>query len=113
MRAPFRNDKNLWTSQVLVGTKTLMEITFDPAKREATLRERGLDFADAAEVFAGQTFRFEDDRFDYGEQRMIAVGTLRGRMVVIVYTDRSNGRHIISMRKANDREQARYEEQLG
>ncbi|QTH22022.1 BrnT family toxin [Rhizorhabdus wittichii] len=90
-----------------------MDITFDPAKREITLRERGLDFADAAEVFAGQTFRFEDDRADYGEVRMIAVGTLRGRMVVVVYTDRPTGRHIISMRKANDREQARYKEQLG
>jgi len=90
-----------------------MGITFDPAKREATLENRGLDFADAVEVFAGQTFRFEDDRADYGEVRMIAVGTLRGRMVVIVYTDRPTGRHIISMRKANDREQERYKAGLG
>ena len=85
-----------------------MDITFDPAKRDKTLHERGLDFADAAEVFEGVTFRFVDDRHDYGEVRMIAVGMLRGRMVVIVYTDRPTGRHIISMRKANDREQARY-----
>jgi uncharacterized DUF497 family protein len=41
-----------------------MEITFDPVKRDATLAERGLDFADAAEVFSGQTFRFQDDRAD-------------------------------------------------
>jgi uncharacterized DUF497 family protein len=98
---------------IFVTTETVMEITFDPAKHETTLRERGLDFADAAEVFAGQTFRFEDERADYGEARMIAVGTLRGRMVVVVYTDRPAGRHIISMRKANDREQARYKDQLG
>ena len=51
---------------------------------------------------------------DYGlPVRMIAVGMLRGRMVVVVYTDRAAGRHIISMRKANDREQARYRDELG
>lgn len=108
-----RNYKNLLPSPVYVCTKTLVEITFDPAKREATLTHRGLDFADAAEVFAGQTFRFEDHRADYGEVRMIAVGMLRSRMVVLVYTDRPTGRHIISMRKANEREQARYRQELG
>lgn len=42
-----------------------MKITFDPARREATLESRGVDFADAAEVFAGPVFEFADDRFDY------------------------------------------------
>jgi uncharacterized DUF497 family protein len=46
-----------------------MKITFDPKKREATLRDRGLDFADAAEVFAGLTATAPDLRFDYGESR--------------------------------------------
>ena len=69
--------------------------------------------SDAAEVLAGQTFRFQDNRADYGEVRMIAVGMLRGRMVVVVYTDRPGARHIISMRKANDREQRRYQKELG
>lgn len=89
-----------------------MNITFDPAKRDATLANRGLDFADAAEVFAGATFEWADDRADYGEARIIAVGMLRGRMVVVVYTERPTGRHIISMRKANDREQQRYHSRL-
>jgi uncharacterized DUF497 family protein len=53
-----------------------MEITFDPAKREATLANRGLDFADAAIVFAGPTFDAIDDRFDYGEERILTVGLL-------------------------------------
>ncbi len=89
-----------------------MDITFDPAKRAATLAERGLDLADAGEMFAGTTFRFQNDRADYGEVRMIAVGHIRGRMVVVVYTDRDAGRHVISMRKANNREQARYQAYL-
>lgn len=90
-----------------------MDISFDPAKRDITLAERGLDFSDAPEVFAGLVFEQEDARFDYGETRMITVGLLRERMVVLVWTPRGAVRHIISMRKANDREQARYQDRLG
>jgi uncharacterized DUF497 family protein len=82
-------------------------------KRDKTLRERRLDFLDAREVFAGHTYDWEDRRFHYGEVRMITVGTLRGRMVVVVWTGRGEGRRIISMRKANEREQAYYREFLG
>ena len=84
-----------------------MRITFDPAKRKATLVERGLDFADAARVFAGVTVEIEDTRKDYGETRIICYGLLEGRMVVVGYTPRGADRHIFSMRKANDREKAR------
>jgi uncharacterized DUF497 family protein len=42
------------------------KITFDPAKRDWTLRERGLDFADATEVFDGLKLEHADDRRDYG-----------------------------------------------
>ncbi|QDZ11316.1 BrnT family toxin [Devosia ginsengisoli] len=85
-----------------------MRLSFDPTKRDRTLAERGLDFAAAAEVFAGRTYDKQDDRFDYGELRMITVGHMAGRMVVVVWTQRGDIRHIISMRKANEREQARY-----
>ena len=84
-----------------------MRITFDPAKRKATLAERGLDFADAALVFAGVTLEIEDTRKNYGETRVICYGLLEGRMVVVGYTPRGADRHIFSMRKANDREKAR------
>ena len=90
-----------------------MEITFDPAKWLRTREERDLDFRDAAEVFAGPTLDAPDERRDYGEVRMITVGHLRGRMVVIVWTQRGAARHIISMRKANDREKANYSHRLG
>ena len=85
-----------------------MDISFDPSKRERTLRERGLDFRDAPEVFSAPNYRFIDDRFDYGEEREVVIGYLRGRMVVIVWTSRGKVRHIISMRKANEREQEKY-----
>ena len=61
---------------------------------------------DAALVFAGTTFEVEDDRRDYGEKRIVCFGLLRGRMVVVGYTPRGADRHVFSMRKANDREQA-------
>jgi uncharacterized protein len=90
-----------------------MPLTFDPAKRAATLADRGLDFADAVQVFSGLVFEFPDERFDYDEERIITVGLLAGRMVVIVWTRRGQDRHIISMRKANEREQQRYKDRLG
>jgi uncharacterized DUF497 family protein len=89
-----------------------MEITFDPAKRAATLADRGLDFADAARVFAGPVFEFEDDRFDYAEPRYSTIGLLDGRMVVIIWTETDAGRRVISMRKANEREQAKFRRRL-
>ena len=84
-----------------------IRITFDPAKRKKTLAERGLDFADAALVFAGVTLEMEDIRKNYGEPRIICYGLLEGRMVVVGYTPRGANRHVFSMRKANEREQAR------
>jgi uncharacterized DUF497 family protein len=84
-----------------------MRISFDPAKRDKTLTERGLDFDDAALVFAGVTLELEDTRMDYGEKRVICYGRLEGRMVVVGYTTRDAVRHVFSMRKANEREQKR------
>ncbi len=84
-----------------------MRVTFDPVKREKALADRGLDFEDAALVFEGVTVEVEDSRKDYGEVRIICYGTLVGRMVVIGYTPRGAERHVFSMRKANEREQAR------
>jgi uncharacterized DUF497 family protein len=69
-----------------------MAITFDPAKRELTLKTRGVDFVDAAKVFAGPTATWLDDRFDYGEARYLTVGFLAGRMVLIAWTPRGSSR---------------------
>jgi uncharacterized DUF497 family protein len=84
-----------------------MRITFDPVKRAKTLTERGLDFADAALIFAGVTIEIEDTRKNYGEKRVICYGLLAGRVVVVGYTPRGADRHVFSMRKANEREKAR------
>lgn len=90
-----------------------MRLTFDSAKREKTLAERGLDFEDALVVFEGITIEIEDRRKDYGERRIICYGLLGGRMVVVGYTPRGTVRHVFSMRKANDREQTRLAPYFG
>ena len=90
-----------------------MRITFEPVKREWTRKARDLDFAEAAEVFAGPHTIFADDRFDYGEPRYISAGYLRGRMVVIVWTPRDDARHIISMRHCHEKEARRWRKYLG
>jgi uncharacterized DUF497 family protein len=89
-----------------------MKITFDTEKRRQTLEHRGLDMADAEIVFADVTITVADDRKDYGEERFITIGFLLDRMVVLVWTERGNARRIISMRKANDREQEIYGKRL-
>ncbi|MBI4694147.1 MAG: BrnT family toxin [Gammaproteobacteria bacterium] len=81
--------------------------SFTAAKRERSLQDRGLDFEDAPEVFRGLTLEVDDLRKDYGERRVICLGMLQGRLVVVGYAPRGSSRHIFSMRKANGREKAR------
>jgi uncharacterized DUF497 family protein len=90
-----------------------VRISFDPAKREKTLAERGLDFEDAPLVFAGTTVEVDDLRHEYGERRILCFGLLHGRLVVVGYTPRGTVRHVFSMRKANDREQTRLAPYFG
>ena len=90
-----------------------MKITYDPAKRAVTLAESHLDFKRAAEIFAGVHYSYRDERFDYGENRFITAGYLNNRMVVVVWTPRGAARHIISLRKANAKEQKYYKEAMG
>ncbi|WP_366526217.1 BrnT family toxin [Bradyrhizobium sp.] len=72
-----------------------------------------MDFADAAIIFAGPTISVQDTRQDYGEPRYQTVGFLARRMVMMVWTPRGTARHIISMRKCNEREKAKYQERFG
>lgn len=89
-----------------------MAITFDPVKRAAALQDRKLDFADAAKVFDGNVVTMTDDRFAYGETRLITAGYLVGRMVVIVWTPRSTDRHVISMRYCHAKEEKRWRREI-
>ena len=81
-----------------------MRFTWDEAKRRANLRDHGLDFVDAASVFEGLTFTYEDDRFSYGEQRFVTLGLLKGVPVSIVHTETPVEIRVISFRRATNHE---------
>lgn len=90
-----------------------MGISYDPEKRAKTLAERGLDFEDAGQVFAGTTLTVEDDRYDYGERRYQTLGRLGHDIVMVVWTPRGKSRHIITMWKANDQQKKKYRATVG
>lgn len=50
----------------------------------------------------------EDTRKDYGERRFRALGFIGRRLHAVVYTPRPAGLHVISLRKANRREEKHY-----
>jgi uncharacterized DUF497 family protein len=47
---------------------------------------------------------FEDDRIEYGEQRMIGVGLLDCLVVLIFHVENDEIIRVISMRKADENE---------
>lgn len=86
-----------------------MQYTYDKTKKALNLKKHGLDFDNAKQVIeSAKTVTFEDNRFDYGEQRYITLGLLQGILVVIVTSETDNEIRIISMRKADKNEQAIY-----
>lgn len=87
-----------------------MEITYDPAKNERNIAERGLSFDRAADFdFAGAQLLI-DDRKNYGETRYRAFGKLDGALHCLVFTETENGIRVISLRRANRTERKRYGE---
>ncbi len=89
-----------------------MRFTWSERKRAINLKDHGLDFVDAPRVFEGTTYTFEDDRFDYGEQRFETLGLLAGIPVSIVHTESQDEIRVISFRKATKREANIYFQQV-
>jgi len=91
-----------------------MDIGFewDEAKAEANFRKHGVDFIDAAQIFAGPVFQAADSRFDYGEPRMRAIGEHDGETYVVVFTRRADALRLISAWKAGRNDRRRYREAL-
>ena len=86
-----------------------MKLEWNDKKYQDTLNERGLDFADVAELDWETAIIFDDERKNYGEQRKTALGYLYNRLVVVAFTYRGDVLRIISLRKANKREQKVYD----
>ena len=90
-----------------------MKYEWDVGKNRRNIAKHGISFEDAEQVFSGPCVTFEDSRFDYGEERLVTLGLLAGRLVVIAHSPRDEGTRIISMRKGNRREQEIYQKRLG
>ena len=89
-----------------------MKYEWDNEKSCINKKKHGLDFKDAPFVFDDVHMTSRDDRYAYGEQRFRTYGELKNRLVVIAHTYRNGNIRIISMRKANEREQRLYLKRL-
>ena len=90
-----------------------MRFVWDAAKRRENLAKHGIDFREAPEVFDGPMLVALDNREDYGEDRFIGLGSIKSRVVVIVYSEpEENTVRVISLRKANKNERERFDKEL-
>jgi len=89
----------------------IVELEFDPAKNARNVRERGISFERFADIDLGTAVAVEDTRADYGERRVRLLGTIDGRLDVAVITYRCEKVRVISLRRANEREERLYAEE--
>jgi uncharacterized protein len=85
-----------------------MDYEFDDAKNRANRAKHGIDFDFAARVFDSAYIERLDNRYPYGEERVVAIGPIEGVLFTVVYTQRGERRRIISARKATRRERDAY-----
>lgn len=85
-----------------------MRFDWDPIKSERNRQERGFGFDFAALIFEGATIDWTDDRRDYGEARVRAIGEADGLVLYVVFTDRGDVRRIISARLASRKERDQW-----
>lgn len=90
-----------------------MKLEWDERKNQSNYARHGFDFADAFRIFNLPMIVDLDEREDYSEDRLIGIGLLDGRVVVVVYTEPNEETvRIISLRKALSHERKRYEQYL-
>ncbi len=82
--------------------------SWDEAKRQRNIETHGLDFEGADAIWDNFTVTREDIREDDGEERLVTFGILGGEIVVLVYTDRDDDMHVISLRRAEKHETRYY-----
>ena len=87
-----------------------MRYTWDEHKNRRTRRLHGIAFEDAIQIFDGPTVETPDDRFNYGEDRIYAIGLVNGLELTVIYADRetNNERRIVSAWRSEPRERRRY-----
>lgn len=91
-----------------MGTINKVPVTYDPAKSKRNEAERGLAFGLADEFDWSTALIAEDTRKDYGERRYQAIGMIGEDLHMLIFTPRDGAVHVISLRRANQRERTRY-----
>ena len=91
------------------GVTLVGRFEWDEAKNRSNIGKHGFDLADAEEMFAGVLFARPDTREDYGEDRWVGIGMIRGRLAVVAFAERDPDTiRIISLRKASQNERRQY-----
>ena len=90
-----------------------MRYTWDEKKNRRNIAIHGIAFSDAVRIFEGVTLERIDDRFDYGETRMYAVGVVNGLEITVIYADQaSDEKRIISAWRSEPHERRYYWQNL-
>lgn len=86
-----------------------MRYLWDENKNWRNIRLHGISFVDAAHIFEGPTVEQIDNRFDYGEVRIYAIGLVNGLEITVIYTDRGEDeRRIVSAWRSEAHEKRCY-----
>lgn len=85
-----------------------MRIEFDSAKDISNQSKHGVSLALAGELDWEAALVWIDERFEYGETRMIALAPETETLYYVAFVDRGSVRRIISLRRANRREVKYY-----
>jgi uncharacterized protein len=86
-----------------------MGYSWDEDKNRRNIERHGIAFEDAKRIFDGSTLERVDNRFDYGEPRVYAIGLVNGLEITVIYTDRDNDeRRIISAWRSEPHERRAY-----
>jgi len=89
-----------------------MEFEWREDKRQKTLKERGLDFADAFQFFDGRPVIHQPSPRD-GEERWKSIAQFDGKFFTVVWMWRDDIMRIISMRRSHEQEERKYRETFG
>lgn len=85
-----------------------MDFEWDHNKNRLNIEKHGIDFEDARRIFEGLFWEIPSHQGWHDEDRVLAIGILDGREIVVVYTWRERNRRIISARRARRYERKTY-----
>ncbi|MBU2515575.1 BrnT family toxin [bacterium] len=90
-----------------------MNFEWDECKNKENIKNHGIDFNDAIEIFSAPRFEHLNTRFDYDEPRYITIGFCNNRIILVAYSERNDKIRLISARKANAKEKKSFQNRLG